>query len=154
MKKLMLLTAAAVAISAPAVAQDYGQSPAYGTLTLSSGFTPDPRTVRLVSGGGNDASSVASGCVGNIAYAPDVRLHCTNNGTSLPLIFSTQSDHDTTLVINGPDGRWYCDDDSGGGLNPSIQLPARSGRYEVWVGTYRSGSLASSPLAISELYSN
>ena len=30
------------------------------------------------------------------------------------LVFNTYANVDTTLVINGPDGRWYCNDDFNG----------------------------------------
>ena len=44
---------------------------------------------------------------------------------SYPLIISVASRSDTTLVVNGPDGSWYCDDDGGNyGLNsgPALRL--------------------------------
>jgi hypothetical protein len=146
----MLLTAAAVAIAAPAAAQDFSQSPTYGTVSLSAGFTPDPRRVNVVAGGSNEASNISSRCAGFIADAPDVRLRW-NGGGSLPLIFTTRSSSDTTLVINGPDGRWYCDDDSGGGLNARVRFNnAQSGQYDIWVGAYR-GDYGDAALLISEL---
>ncbi len=142
----------ALATAQPATAQSINADPTYETVRLDSGFTPDPYFVRLQSGGGIDASTIGSNCRGYIADAPDVRLFF--DAGRLPLIISSLSDSDTTLVINAPNGRWYCDDDSGGGLNPSITFdPPLDGRYEIWVGTYGSRSLAAARLAISELYS-
>ena len=38
-----------------------------------------------------------------------------------------------------PDGLWRCDDDSGDGLNPALQIEQpTSGRYAIWVGTFAS----------------
>src|SRR5690606_41682480 len=54
-------------------------------------------------------------------FRSDVRLHWSGGG-NLPLIFSVSSSRDTTLVVNGPNGRWYCDDDSGEGTNPSLRF--------------------------------
>ncbi|MFC3096499.1 hypothetical protein [Alteraurantiacibacter palmitatis] len=133
----------------PTAAQDVSATPNFGTLNLSAGFTPDPRTVSVTSGGSLSASDVGSGCAGSISNAPDVRL--SYSAGSLPLIISVNSNSDTTLVINAPDGRWYCDDDSGEGTNPSVRFNSpQSGRYEIWVGSYGGGS-AQAMLAISEV---
>ena len=150
MKKILGLAAVAVLVSAPAVAQDFSRSPSFGTVNLSAGFTPDPRTVEVVAGGTIDASRTASGCNGRIANAPDVRVNW-NGGGSLPLIFRTRSGSDTTLVINGPDGRWHCDDDSGGGLNARVIFRnAPAGQYDVWIGTF-GDQTAPATLVITEI---
>lgn len=137
-----------------ASAQDYSLSPNYTTMNLSSGFSNDPRTVRLSSGGSNDASQTIGGsCRGFVSSAPDVRVNYSA-GSTFPLIFSVNSSADTTLVINGPDGRWYCDDDGGNGLNPSYRFSnPQSGQYDVWVGTYGRESLESATLYVSEISS-
>ncbi|MCP2677978.1 peptidase S1 [Maricaulaceae bacterium NA33B04] len=137
-----------------AAAQDYGLSPNYTTMNLSSGFSNDPRTVRLSSGGSNDASQTIGGsCRGFVSSAPDVRVNYSA-GSTFPLIFSVNSSSDTTLVINGPDGRWYCNDDGGNGLNPSYRFSnPQSGQYDVWVGTYGGSSLESATLYVSEISS-
>ena len=132
---------------------DYNQRPNYGTINLNAGFTPDPVVVNLSSGGNIDASqTVDSSCRGYITSAPDVRLNYYA-GSYLPLIISVNSGVDTTLVINGPDGRWYCDDDGGDyGLNPSVRWNSpQSGQYDIWVGTYGSASTAPASLHISEI---
>ncbi|MFN4297977.1 MAG: peptidase S1 [Brevundimonas sp.] len=150
MKRILGLAAAAVLVSAPAVAQDFSRSPSFGTVNLSAGFTPDPRTVEVVAGGTINASNAASGCVGRIASAPDVRLNWSGGG-SLPLVFRTRSSRDTTLVINGPDGRWHCDDDSGGGTNARVIFRnAPSGQYDIWIGTYGEQT-APATLVITEI---
>ncbi len=142
----------AVAASS-AVAQNYNLNPTYGTVNLSGGFTPDPQVVNLQSGGQINAQSLSSSCRGFIANAPDVRLNWRSG--SLPLIISVNSNADTTLVVNGPDGSWYCDDDGGNrGLNPAIRFNnPQSGQYDIWVGTYGNASLQPAQLHISELYS-
>src|SRR5690606_9414418 len=90
---------------------DYTARPAYATVSLTAGFPDDPRVVALHAGGHIDAQVVGSNCRGFIAEAPDVRLYY--DAGSLPLIISADSRADTTLVVNDPDGRWYCDDDGG-----------------------------------------
>lgn len=145
---------AMVAMAGTAEAQDWRLTPSYGSVSLSSGYTPDPYLVNLQSGGGIDVSrSIGGNCRGFVANAPDYRLQY-RAGSVLPLIISVQSSADTTLVINGPDGRWYCDDDGGQGLNPSLRWNTpMSGQYDIYVGTYGSASYRNATLSISELSS-
>ena len=64
------------------------------------------------------------------------------------------SSADTTLVVRAPNGLWYCDDDSGQGLNPSVRFNTpMSGLYDIWVGTYGNASNQQAQINISELYS-
>lgn len=149
----MLTFAALTCLALPAAAQDVEAEPNYGLIELGAGFTPDPQRVDLQSGGDIDAAGIGGECVGFISNAPDVRLVYSSG--NYPLYISVQSGVDTTLVINAPDGNWYCNDDGGNiGTNPSIQINnPQSGRYEIWVGTYGGASLAPAQLQISELYS-
>ncbi|WP_338243393.1 hypothetical protein [Aurantiacibacter hainanensis] len=143
---------AACAASA-ASAQDYSLDPTYGSVTLEAGFTPDPFTVNLSSGGSREASSAHDSCRGYIANAPDYRLNYESGG--FPLIISVDSNVDTTLVVNGPNGSWHCDDDSGEkSLNPMVRIDKpMSGQYDIWVGTYGSDDIEPAVLQISELSS-
>jgi hypothetical protein len=155
MKTAAFLAAAlaCAAMAAPAPAQDTGAPATYRELELDSGFSGDPRVIPLSAGGSIDATRLGSPCEGFIAGPPDVRL--TYNAGSLPLIISVAADSDTTLVVNAPDGRWYCDDDTGEGpLNPMVRFndPA-TGRYEIWVGTFRDTDPQPARLYISELTS-
>ena len=159
-----LLVVSAALVSPEVRAQDWRLDPIYETVTLRAGFTPDPYEVRLVSGGSVDVQrnigSRADGrvgdrrCRGFVANAPDVRLRFTAGSGVLPLIISVDSSADTTLVVNGPDGVWYCDDDSGQGLNPSLRFTnPQSGQYDIWVGTFGGSSMEPATLVISELRS-
>ena len=145
----------AMATAGVAVAQNFSLPPTYGTLNLSAGFRPDPQVVNVMSGGGGqgtvDAASLGSPCVGIISNAPDVRLNYTAGGYQL--MVSVDSSADTTLAINGPDGRWYCDDDGGNeGMNPLVQFTSPgSGQYDIYVGTYGRNSNEQAQLYISEI---
>jgi hypothetical protein len=145
--------AIALAAAMPAAAQDYNADPNFGTVNLASGFTPDPQIVAVRSGGEINATTISQSCAGFISNAPDVRLNYTAG--SLPLIISVAADADTTLVVNGPDGSYYCDDDSGeNALNPMVRFNApASGQYDIWIGTFGNASLQPARLAISELTS-
>ncbi|MGE0044993.1 MAG: peptidase S1, partial [Hyphomonadaceae bacterium] len=136
MTRLLTFIAAVAAFiglaAVPASAQDWRLNPNYGSVTLRSGFTPDPYVVNLQSGGNINVSQNISGCLGYITRQPDFRLHWQAANYGLPLIISVASNSDTTLVINGPNTQWYCNDDGGQGLNPSVTFsnPA-SGQYDI-----------------------
>lgn len=153
MTRLSVLSIALIAGCGAAQAQDPSALPSGGDASLSAGFTPDPFTVRLQTGGSIDASQTRGGdCKGYIASAPDFDLYY--NAGALPLIVSVDAAVDTTLVVHAPDGGWHCDDDSGGGLNPSIRFNAPlSGLYDIWIGTYADASREEATLSISELFS-
>ncbi|WP_421861072.1 peptidase S1 [Oceanicaulis sp.] len=148
---LITAVAAVGMIAVSAHAQNVSLSPTYGTISLNSGFSPDPYVVELEAGGSISASNI--GCTGYIANAPDLRLNYRAS-EGLPLIISVSSEADTTLVINTPTGGWACNDDGGEGSNPSIRFSApQSGQYDIWVGTYSNGGIRPADLHISELYS-
>ncbi len=151
MRTTVLLTClAALALPAgTAAAQDMSARPVSGSVSRSYGFQPDPYTVNVTAGGSIQASTVGSECSGTISNAPDFEFTYAAGG-GFPLVFRSSSSADTTLVVNGPDGRWYCDDDTNG-LDPEIRfIPAESGTYDVWIGSY-SGRMESAVLSISEI---
>jgi hypothetical protein len=155
MRRLLLTVGLLTAVAGPALAQpDYSRRPSFGTLNLTGGFPNDPRIVNLTAGGTLDAATLGPGCLGSVANSPDYRVNYTANG-GLPLIFSVASDADTTLVINGPDGTWHCDDDGGEqGVNPAIRFQSpQSGQYDIYVGHYNQGRRIPARLYISELTS-
>lgn len=143
------VAAAAIVLSAGiAAAQNVNGEPSYGNFQLTAGFQPDPQYADVLSGGNTDASRI-SGCSGFIANNPDVRV--VYSAGSYPLSIWAESSGDTTLVINAPDGNWYCDDDSGGNLNPVVRFARpMSGRYEIWVGTFGSNANIRSRVWVSE----
>ena len=144
--RTLLLAAAVMAMAAGSAAAQDPSANAGGGMRARAGFTPDPIRVNIYSGGPIDASRLGGNCVGMIASAPDYEF--TYTAGSFPLSFRVQSQGDTSLVINGPDGRWYCNDDAQG-LNPILTWgrPA-SGSYDIWVGAV--GEAASSVLLITE----
>ncbi|WP_291841715.1 peptidase S1 [Maricaulis sp.] len=149
-KAILAAGIAAASFAGVAAAQDWSLPPTFGSVSLNSGFQPDPYTTSITAGGTIQASNLSSSCAGMIANAPDFRLNF--NAGSLPLYISAYSNSDTTLVVNAPDGSWYCNDDTHG-LNPSLAWGSpMSGQYDIWIGTYGTNSdLANSTLHISEL---
>jgi len=118
-------------------------TPTYGTINLSSGFTPDPQR-HSVRAGGNSSTPVGN-CSGYIHMdAPDVDLNYESGSYTLSI--GAESDTDVTLLVYTPNGEWLCDDDSGEGTNARLTFdPPQSGNYNIWVGTY--GSSAGTPNA-------
>ncbi|MCH8557404.1 MAG: hypothetical protein LAT84_06280 [Balneolia bacterium] len=136
---------------------DLSGTPTYGSTSLSAWFTPDPFTVSVTSGGVVNAGYInAPGCRGYAASSPDYRLHWNGDGDSLRFYFeANNSNDDTVLLINFPNGQWVCNDDAfSGTLNPMVILDqAQNGRYDIWVASYSEGEYISGTLGISELSS-
>lgn len=150
MRTALLASAVATALLAVAATSASAQNPSAnatsGAMRARAGFTPDPIQVSIYSGGSIDASRLGGACVGMIASAPDYEF--TYTAGSFPLSFGVVSSGDTSLVINGPDGRWYCNDDAEG-LNPVLTWGRPpSGSYDIWVGAV--GEASSATLLISE----
>lgn len=146
MKSIRLVSVAVAALMATmpagaAMAQakpDIDGTPFYGSVQLSVGFTPDPHEVSVLPGGDIDVGRLGENCVGFVGSAPDYQVNY--EAGSLGLNFHAVGDMDTVLVINGPEGQWTCDDDSGGNLDPLVQFSSpKSGRYDIWVGTLTQG---------------
>jgi hypothetical protein len=148
MKKTMLLAIASLMMAGPAFAQSAHMTANYGEIRLSAGFNPDPYRVEMHAGGGVNGAHLPGSCIGSISEAPDFEV--TYSAGSLPLVFRTVSRADTTLIINGPDGRWYCDDDSFGDGDAEVRFNRpQSGTYDVWVGVF-GGDTAPATLLITE----
>lgn len=133
-----------------AMAQNWRLAPRYGTVNLRGGFMPDPHTISLTAGGPiNTRTSGPAPACGYVANNPDVRLNWGGGGGMLNIY--VRSGSDTTLLINMPNGSWFCNDDGGQGTNPLASFAgSQAGQYDIFVGTYTS-STAPAALMISEL---
>ncbi len=140
-KMLAAAVLAAASTSGAVIAQDWTLNPTFGSTALNSGFLPDPFNVSLTAGGSLDAASV--GCMGSIANAPDYRMQWGGGRVTI----GANSSSDTTLVVNAPDGSWYCSDDVNG-FNPALVFN-QSGQFDIWVGVYNGGT-ASATLYFTE----
>jgi hypothetical protein len=142
---------ALVCLPVAAAAQNVASTPTYGSVNLAAGFTPDPQ-IRSVTAGGNNYTQLA-GCNSYVhAAAPD--LNVNYSAGSFALTIEARSATDVTLLVNAPDGSWYCDDDGGEGTNSALTFSApQSGQYNIWVGTYRaqSGTLPEAQIFLTEM---
>jgi len=131
---------------------EVSEEPTFGTVSLAAGFTPDPHTVGMPSGGEVEVNYLGGGCTGYAAIAPDYRLNWTGDSDELRVFFAAQDGSDTTLLINLPDGEWVCDDDSDSGLDPLIEIDhPPAGQYDIWVASYSAGDFIDGTLHITEL---
>jgi hypothetical protein len=130
---------------------DYTRPPNYGEANLSAGFTPDPYSLGMTSGGPVDVSYLGSSCSGFATQAPDLRINFSGGGAALLRLYFISASGDTTIVVNDPYDNFYCVDDSFGTVNPTIDFnnPA-GGSYDVWIGSYASGTNVSGTFYVTE----
>ena len=148
MKTIALVAAAAALMAGPVAAQNASLTANYGEINLRAGFTPDPYRVQVTAGGSVNGGALPGSCTGMISQAPDFEV--SYSAGSLPLVFRTLSSSDTTLIINGPDGSWSCDDDSYGDGDAEVRFNRpQSGTYDIWIGTFGGGT-SSATLLITE----
>ena len=133
------LVASLLFFSTPTLAQQAKSLPIFENATIGPNFSPDPRTLRGISGGSVPAKNVAGRaetatgpCVGFVDGQPDHKL--VLNSFFNYLSIEVDSPQDTTLVIKGPGGTW-CNDDYQG-KNAGISGQWLKGSYQIWVGSY------------------
>lgn len=153
--RFLCLCAAFAVLAHPSHAQNvpgWNEAPYFGTMTLSGGFNGDPRTTDVRAGGSQRNPVEGGGCTGWIGARPDVTVTYTSSG-GLDLTISAAGSADVNLLVRAPDGRYFCDDDSGEGLNPLLTVSSPpSGTYTIWVGTYAETSdLVDGVVGVSEL---
>ncbi len=114
----------------------HGGAPATSSTSISPGFLPDPVVLTGTSGGTVAASDLGvtptGPCRGQIAAAPNHTFVAEQAFSYLRV--QVQASSDTTLVVEGPNGR-RCNDDSDG-FNPAIEGAYPAGTYNIWVGAY------------------
>lgn len=134
-------------------AQDVEGESLNGTVELSGGFLPDPHVIDIVPGGDTEVEDLGAGCTGFIyASQPDLKVVLEDASNQLGIFVN--SNIDTTLVINDPNGAWHCNDDATflTNSNPGVLFDAPAeGTYDIWVGTYSDvGTDSSGKLVITE----
>ncbi|PKD42466.1 serine/threonine-protein kinase [Rhodohalobacter barkolensis] len=111
---------------------DVGEIPIGGDITLEAGFSPDPYTQSISLSGSYDLSEM--GYSGYVTIEPSFDFYYTPG--SLPLTIKAESNDDTVLLINAPNGEWYFSDDLEG-INPGVVFEdPEEGLYNIWIGTF------------------
>ncbi|HEY9902108.1 MAG TPA: hypothetical protein V6D43_06715 [Candidatus Sericytochromatia bacterium] len=150
----MAITAGGLFIGALTQTQPAQSQTIFENVTIRPRFSPDPMTIRGISGGSVPATNVASRketptgpCVGFVDEPPDHTLVLSSFFNYLSL--QVESPKDTTLVISGPGGTW-CNDDFQG-KNPGIAGQWQAGTYRVWVGSYDKNNYHAYIIRMSEV---
>ena len=156
LQRLLALACCSLSWIPAAQAQDLNLPPSFGPIELVSGFEPDPAEYPLYAGGVIDlAETTDSSCLGFVGDAPDFRVTYSGNEFDYPLAFISESEVDTVMLINAPDGGWICNDDFSEelGFSAGIEFAMpEEGIYDIWVGVYESEAMYSpATLFITEL---
>jgi len=142
-------------VSGTEVGLDYSLEPNFGSVDLSAGFSPDPYTVALTSGGDVNVGDYDLGdeCTGYATSAPDFRLYWTGSSGNLRFFFvANVPDEDATLIVNDPNGNWHCDDDFQETFDPLVDIAnPPEGQYDIWVGSFEAGAFVEGTLYITEM---
>jgi serine protease Do/protease YdgD len=128
-------SSAAQPTAAATAAPTGGSGGAFLTINPLAGFPLDPFLVSAQGGGPLEAGALAQYCTGYIPANPTVTVDYEGKGDLLKVFF--YSDGDTTLVIQMPDGKYVCSDDTSRlVLDPTVEIKKPAlGRYNVWVGS-------------------
>lgn len=138
LKIIVVVVLLVVLIVGIVVVQDWLFNLIFGFVLLSGGFMLDLYIVFIMAGGNIDVMQVFDCCCGMIVNVLDFCLQFDLG--LLLLIIGVCLNIDMIIVINGLDGQWYCDDDSGEGFNLSVIFNnLQGGQYDIWIGIYGFG---------------
>jgi hypothetical protein len=136
-------------VDVPAGTFDPEADPNYDSENLMAGFSPDPFTVEMISGGRISAQTTNPDCNGYATRSPDFQINWSGTTANLRVFYA--GDGDTTMIVNTPAGEWLCGDDSYDTLHPTVDLANPTpGTYSVWVGSYSFGDYVSGLLYVTE----
>ena len=95
-------------------------------------------SIEMLAGGDIDLSSCADvEGYGHFVAAPDYEITLAELPEGYGMMIGVQSECDTMLLVNGPDGTYSFNDDFEG-FNPVLGRADGAGTYDIWVGTYDS----------------
>jgi serine protease Do len=113
----------------------------------------EPQVFEGAVGGGGilafEADTRGYQCAGYISGQPTLNVTVPDGAAALTALF--EATQDTTMVIVGPKGELYCNDDViPGNLNPGIVIPTpEPGLYAISIGTFDPATTASGRLLVA-----
>ena len=146
--------AATVASAATPAPVTQSGDPARDTTTaavnLQAGYIMDPYLLPVIGKSEKAAADLQKGCNGYVSATPNVVVNWA--GATDQLSFFIYSDADATLVIQGPDGSFVCNDDAGlRTTDPLVKIAKPApGSYKVFAGTAAKDAPALGFLAITQ----
>jgi hypothetical protein len=126
-------------------------------IDVVAGFESDPIMVDATAGGLVDAAVALGGVcqgapIGFISPKPNLRVNYAPGDYALTFFYYNQDEEDTTMVVQAPDGTFYCDDDTSGLLQPAVSFAGpQAGVYNVWMGSYSAESFVRGFVLVTEL---
>jgi hypothetical protein len=124
-----------------------------GAVTLAAGFMPDPQTRTGTVMGTVDVSAVPNlyggTCRGWVQPNPGHVMNLTTAFTYLRVHVTSTTD--TTLIIQDPNGGFWCNDDADM-LNPLIEGPWNPGLWRIWVGVYSVSTGSVTPVSYQMVF--
>lgn len=118
-------------------------TPARGMVDLAE--HPFPPGLRAAISTEHAVEEVVPGCRGYVPSDPLLVLRATEPRR---VRLWAASDTDLVLFVHTESGAAFCDDDSGGGTNPMLEIELPAGDHRVWVGTYQSGTHADFEMSV------
>jgi hypothetical protein len=117
----------------------------FGTISLAPGFDTVTASLSGYTGGSYSLSAISNrdvnnkACIGFADPTPDHIVVLQKDFSNLKIAVNSRGS-DTTLLIQAPDGKIYCGDDSGKRKDASIAVSKlKAGTYKVWVGSFNPG---------------
>lgn len=129
-----------------------GDVRAQSTVSIATGFTPDPLRIEGRAQGAEPLEAHAPGCRGFAGTAPNHVIELSTRFGFLRFFATSPEGAGLTLALHTPDGRWLC------GGRPLLGAPREEGalepgRYEVWVGAAQPGADIAYELHVTEFRS-
>jgi hypothetical protein len=147
-----LLGILTVSISLPVIADTAN----FGTISLMPGFDTAKASLSGYTGGSYSLSVIANrdannkACIGFADPTPDHIIVLQKDFSNLKISVDSNGS-DTTLLVQAPNGKIYCGDDSGKRKDASVALSQlKAGNYKVWVGTFNSGTKLNYTLSVQQ----
>jgi hypothetical protein len=141
------LTVDAELTDAPTVAGGVAPEATPAFATVRVGAAPPSGVWAGHTAGWVDASRLDGSCRGAVPIAPHLRLHAIES--QRVRLVTRDNSEDLVMVVRTPSGHYVCDDDSGSGTNPQIELALMPGDTAVWVGVYDEDDEATFSLGLS-----
>jgi len=123
--------------------------PALGRISFGPDTRIDPRIIFDIQPSQTEAFGMGQGCAGFITPSQPDLVITAEPGLPQLMVYMA-SDSDGTLIVVGPDGEMYCNDDFEQ-LNPGVMIPnAQPGDYAVFAGSYSgTGGLATLGITVA-----